>query len=242
MSAPRAVAPNRRRARLVILGGALASVLSASSACGGAKSATPSALAPTTGPTDAGAAFSGDGGGGGATGLGMNPTSSGPSAPLPVVKTPPAITIVSSKRSEIVPRVGTAACVTRAAGASETPGREVDKLAKACATASKMKLLGPGTASSQSASKAPLEVPFEAQAGRCYRVTFAVASTVKGVSVLVRDGDGAVAAEEISNGPTGATPRDGAVCFNAKDRAVIVASVGDGDGAFALQVLEGDRL
>lgn len=209
-------------------------------ACAGGSTA-PKSLARTTGHDDAGAADS-DASATRSGGLGLNPTSSGPSAPLPNVRTPPQITVVSSKRSSIVPRAEAAACVRTTAVGGEGPAREVDKLAKACGAATRMKASGATVSGAQSASKPSLEVPFEAQAGRCYRVAFASAASVNSLSVVMRDSDGAVAAEEISNARLGAVPHDGAVCFTAKDRAVIVASVGDGDGAFALQVLEGDKL
>jgi hypothetical protein len=207
-------------------------------ACAARKSDTPPAAAIATAQHDAGAANPSNA----ARSSEPRATSSGPSAPLPKVNAQPAFTIVSSKRTERLPRAGTTACTTSARAARESPQRDVETLAKSCAAATAMKLMGSVLSGSQSATKPALEFPLEAQADRCYRVAFAAAPSVRSISVIVRDSEGAVSAEEISNASLGTAPRDGVVCFKAKERAAIVASVGDGDGAFALYVLEGNRL
>jgi hypothetical protein len=113
---------------------------------------------------------------------------------------------------------------------------EVAKMAQGCAAVTKMHAVGPPVAFSQSASNAPQSVPIKAQANHCYRVYGAAVTGIKDLDLLLKDSTGAVAGEDSTDDPTPVVLEDGVVCFKQDDAASVVASVGDGSGAYALQV------
>ncbi len=76
------------------------------------------------------------------------------------------------------------------------------------------------------------EFAWKASAGRCYRVLSARDAKVLDMVLLVRDAKGDFAAQ----GPEGALPADGKLCFESADDATLLVSVGTGKGAFAVQV------
>jgi hypothetical protein len=113
---------------------------------------------------------------------------------------------------------------------------EVAKMAQGCAAVTKMHALGNPASFNQSASSAPQSLPFKAQANHCYRVYGAAAAGIRDLDLLIKDGTGAVAGEDSTDDPTPVVLEDGVVCFKQNDDATVVASVGDGNGAFALQI------
>jgi hypothetical protein len=120
--------------------------------------------------------------------------------------------------------------------ATQTVATEVVQMAQGCAAATKMHPLGPPFQGNQSASSAPQSFPFKAIASHCYRVYGAAVTGIKDLDLVLKDSTGAVAGEDSTDDPTPVVLEDGVVCFKENDDATIVASVGDGSGAFALQV------
>jgi hypothetical protein len=88
----------------------------------------------------------------------------------------------------------------------------------------------------QSAANPPQKFPFKAKARHCYRAYATSASTIKDLDLLIKDSTDAVAGEDSTDDPTPVVLEDGAVCFKEDDQATVVVSVGDGNGAYAVQV------
>jgi len=208
---------------------ALGVLLAATLGCGGGGRATPGASAARPGGPDAGAVD-----GGAVPGAAFLP-----GATLPEVTARPVTTLVTSRRADLRARDGAAACLAAQRAAGEPPAREVAKLGAACAGVTRMAPASAVLEGRQSAAAPPTELPFVAEAGTCYRLVAAAGAGIRTMSVLLRDEDGAVAAESIASAPLQAAPRDGAACFTVASRGAIVVSVGDGDGAFAVQLLAG---
>ncbi len=141
-----------------------------------------------------------------------------------------------SKKADRKVIAGSAAC---AAGFKPQPGdlgAEVQKLAKGCADATKMKALGAVLTGTQAQGAVAQTFKLKAEANHCYRVYGVTAPSVKNIEVLVVDSDGFAAYEARSDLPRVVATDDGAVCFKAADDAQLQVSVGAGDGAFALQI------
>jgi hypothetical protein len=120
--------------------------------------------------------------------------------------------------------------------ASQNVGVEVAAMARGCAAVTKMHPLGAPLLGNQSAKNAPQSFPFKAQANHCYRVYGAAVTGIKDLDLLIKDSTGAVAGEDSTDDPTPVVLEDGVVCFKENDDATVVASVGDGSGAFAVQI------
>ncbi len=113
---------------------------------------------------------------------------------------------------------------------------EVQKLAKGCADATKMKALGAPTKATQADKNPPQQIKLKAQAGKCYRV-YAIADTgITDLDLLLKDSAGEIGAEDSTDDPSPVLLEDGAFCFKDADNAVVVVSVGAGKGTYAVQV------
>jgi hypothetical protein len=120
--------------------------------------------------------------------------------------------------------------------ATQNVATEVAQMAQGCAAITKMHALGAPLQATQTAASAPQSFPVKAQANHCYRVYGAAVTGIKDLDLVLKDSTGAVAGEDSTDDPTPVVLEDGVVCFKENDEATIVASVGDGGGAFALQV------
>jgi hypothetical protein len=120
--------------------------------------------------------------------------------------------------------------------ATQNVATEVAQMAQGCAAITKMHPLGAPWQATQTAASAPQSFPVKAQANHCYRVYGAAVTGIKDLDLVLKDSTGAVAGEDSTDDPTPVVLEDGVVCFKENDEATIVASVGDGGGAFALQV------
>ena len=141
-----------------------------------------------------------------------------------------------SHLAERMTSTGYSACHSSYVMKTQDVATEVAKMAQGCAAVTKMHALGNPVPFTQSASSAPQSSPFKALANHCYRVYGAATSTIKDLDLLIKDSTGAIAGEDSTDDPTPVVLEDGVVCFTQNDDATVVASVGDGSGAFALQV------
>jgi hypothetical protein len=121
-------------------------------------------------------------------------------------------------------------------GKDKEVSKDVAALSKACAKATKMKLVGKTLTGKQSDSGSPQSFPLKAAAKHCYRVYAAGGEGIKDLDVAIKDSAGNVAGEDATDAATAVVLEDGAVCFKEADAATVVVSVGSGSGAFALQI------
>ncbi len=112
---------------------------------------------------------------------------------------------------------------------------EAARLAAGCAASTRMHRVA-GFAGEQSAAARPQTFRWKAQAGHCYRAYAVGAPAIKNLDLLMIDSTGAALGQ---NGVDEGAPvllGAGAVCFKQDDDAALVVSVGDGTGAFAVEV------
>ncbi len=113
---------------------------------------------------------------------------------------------------------------------------EVQKSGKGCTDTTKMKPVGPPTKATQADKNPPQQIKLKAQAGKCYRVYAIADAAIKDLDLLVKDSAGEVGAEDSTDDPSPVLLEDGAFCFKEADNAVIVVSVGEGKGTYAVQI------
>jgi hypothetical protein len=200
---------------------ALLVLAAAAAACGGNKPADTRFADPSKG--DGGAAAA----------------STASSAPfvsnVPMAEMPAPFNFGSKKADKKV-IAGAAACAAGFKAQAGDLGAEVQKLAKGCADATKMRAVGSVLSGTQAQGAAPQTFKLKAEANHCYRVYGVTAATVKNIEVLVVDSAGFTAYEARSDEPRVLAADDGAVCFRSADDAQLLVSVGAGEGAFALQI------
>jgi hypothetical protein len=193
--------------------------LLAVAACGGGK------------PADTRFAGAGKGDGGAATAASSTPFVSN----VPMADMPPPFRLGSKKADKKV-IAGSAACAASFKPQAGDLGAEVQKLAKGCADATKMRAVGGVLTGTQAQGAAAQTFKLKAEANHCYRVYGVTAPSVKNIEVLVVDSEGFTAYEARSDEPRLVATDDGAICFKSADDAQLLVSVGAGDGAFALQI------
>jgi hypothetical protein len=115
---------------------------------------------------------------------------------------------------------------------------EVARLSAACAEATHMHRLGEPFTGEQKASGAPQTYGFKARAGHCYRAYGAGAAGIKNLDLLMQDSEGSVLGQDGTDDGAPVVLDAGAACFKKDDDAAIVVSVGDGAGAYAVEVWE----
>ena len=141
-----------------------------------------------------------------------------------------------SRKAERMTNPSYSACHSSYVMKTQEVVSEVASMAGGCAAVTRMHPVGPPWRATQSAAQPPQSWPFKAAAGHCYRVYGAASSAIKDLDLLVKDSAGAVAGEDSTDDPTPVVLEDGVVCFKEDDDASVVASVGDGGGAFAVQL------
>jgi len=113
---------------------------------------------------------------------------------------------------------------------------DVAAMAKSCATATKMKLVGKTLLGKQGAEDPPQSFPFDAKANHCYRGYAQASEGIKDLDVVVKDSASIVVGQDSTDDPSPVVMEDGAVCFSKDDKATLVVSVGMGKGSYAVQI------
>jgi hypothetical protein len=113
---------------------------------------------------------------------------------------------------------------------------DVAKLASGCAEATKMHRLAEPFAGEQAAADKPQTFRWKAQASHCYRAYGVGGAGIKNLDLLMVDGNGIVLGQDGNDDAAPVLLDAGAVCFKQDDDAAVVVSVGDGKGAFAVEV------
>ncbi len=115
---------------------------------------------------------------------------------------------------------------------------EVARLAAGCAEVAKLHRLGEPFEGEQGAADRPQTFRWKARAGHCYRAYGVAAPAVRNLDLLVTDSRGATLAQDGHDEGAPVVPVAGAACFKEDDDAVVVVSVGDGKGGFAVEIRE----
>jgi hypothetical protein len=145
----------------------------------------------------------------------------------------PAPGVTGSKKAKRKSDAALSACNGGgSARPSKDPAAELKRLGEACAAASKMRPVGSVIRGAQADKDAHQEHKVRVEAGKCYRVYFAVDEGVRDAVVVARDSAGDLVAES----PGAALPDDGAMCFTAGDELTLMVGVGAGKGGYAAQV------
>jgi hypothetical protein len=115
--------------------------------------------------------------------------------------------------------------------------KALDEISRACAAVTKMHALGaPMTGTQNATTSQPIAYKFHAQANHCYRVYGAAGPSVKSLVAVVTDSIGAEIAEYHTDDVVPFFAPDESLCFSSDNDAIITASVGIGDGAYAIGV------
>jgi hypothetical protein len=115
--------------------------------------------------------------------------------------------------------------------------KDVTAMAKGCAAATKMKVVGKTLTGKQTDQQAPQSYPLDAKANHCYRAYAQAADGIKDLDLVIKDGDGIAAGEDSTDDPSPVVLEDGAVCFSVDDpKATVVVSVGMGGGNYAVEI------
>jgi len=151
------------------------------------------------------------------------------------VRSPPPFHL-GSKHATVTEHLDWAACHAMFHPSGD-PAKAVLALGAACAGATHMHALGAPMTGSQSAiSSPPSSYSFHARAGRCYRIYGVAGSGVKSLVAVVSDADGAEIGELHTDDVSPFFAPDSAMCFKDDADVKIAASVGIGDGPYALSV------
>jgi hypothetical protein len=119
-----------------------------------------------------------------------------------------------------------AACTT---ASDDDPQRALAAAEKACAGVG-LKAIGAPFAANVNGAGGAAEWAVDLEAGRCYRVVAAAAKSVRFLTVMVRDADGAIAGEGVGERPAAGAPASGVMCPRSRERVVILLSAGSGEG------------
>jgi hypothetical protein len=207
---------------------ALAMILAVCAACGSKKPPTPDVPPPPAPPDvpslDAGAVDAAPS---------AAADDAGATAPP---DTPPPAPKYTSKKVTQKQDPAWAACHATYQAKTKDMAAEVQKAAKGCEAVTKMKPVGPPTKATQSEKNPPQQIKLKAKAGKCYRVYAHADATIKDLDLVLKDSAGDIGADDSTDDPTPVLLEDGAFCFKDADDAVIVVSVGQGKGSYAVQI------
>ena len=198
---------------------AVAALSAGAAACGGS-SKPPGGPAPPPSGASASAAS--------ANGAAVSPPPSG----LPPMASMPPPGVAGSRKAKKKTDNALFACGGGARPIAKDPADHVKRLGEACASAAKMKPVGPMIRAQQADRDAHQEHKVRVEANKCYRVVFATDENVKDAVVVMRDSAGDIVAES----PSAALPDDGAFCFSSADEITLMVGIGAGKGAYAAQV------
>ena len=113
---------------------------------------------------------------------------------------------------------------------------DVAAMAKACATATKMKLVGKTLTGKQARRGRAAELPVRREGEPLLPRLRAGSDGIKDLDLVVKDSAGIVVGQDSTDDPSPVVLEDGAVCFSKDDKASVVVSVGMGKGSYAVQV------
>jgi hypothetical protein len=130
------------------------------------------------------------------------------------------------------------ACHEAFSVASGDVAAEVGRLAAACGEVTRMHRVAEPFRGEQAAAEKPQAFKWQARAGHCYRAYGVGAPAIKNLDVLMTDSRGVVIGQDGAGGGASVVPDAGGACFKEDDQAAVVVSVGDGKGAFAVEVWE----
>jgi hypothetical protein len=149
---------------------------------------------------------------------------------------PGSVGVTASNKATLKLNPAWGRCHANVAITTEEPGAVAAKVAAGCGDVTKMhRAFGP-FAGNQAAANAPQSYKWKAQAGHCYRAYGAGAGSIKNVDLLIKDSAGIVLGQSDADDNAPVALREGAVCFKVDDDASVVVSVGDGTGAYAVEV------
>lgn len=232
--------PSRSRS-IVLVAGTLVPLVVTLGACGGGQKP---AETPAASTSESASTSTGESGEAGASATSETeasdagaPTETPTAAAAPAPAAKPGSTKATAKNDP-----AWAACHQsfKPKGKDKDVSKDVTALAKSCAKATKLKLIGAKTITGkQSDSGPPQTYPLKALANHCYRVYAQAGDGIKDLDVAIKDSTGAVAGEDSTDSATAIVLDDGAVCFKESDAAEVVVSVGSGSGAYALQIWGG---
>jgi hypothetical protein len=211
---------------VILAAAALMPLAVVTGACGGGKKPTDTPPNPSasgsTAATDTGSS---------ASTASSVPTSSGSTAE---VAPPP---VPTSKKATKKSDASWAGCHQSYQAKAKDVSKDVAAMAKGCATATKMKVVGKTLTGKQTDQQPPQSYPLDAKANHCYRAYAQAADGIKDLDLVIKDGDGIAAGEDSTDDPSPVVLEDGAVCFTVDDpKATVVVSVGMGGGNYAVQV------
>jgi hypothetical protein len=223
---PRTTLPAMRRGRGkhtaagFVAGASLATLAAIAAACGGGGAV--SATAPAVrGSASASAASAGGS-------FAQTPPPSG----LPALATMPPPGVAGSKKAKKKLDGALFACGGGAKPTAKDPADLVKRLGESCASAAKMKPVGPMIRAQQADRDAHQEHKVRVEANKCYRIVFAADENVRDAVVVMRDSAGDMVAESAG----AALPEDGSICFTSADEVTLMVGVGAGKGSYAAQV------
>jgi hypothetical protein len=127
-------------------------------------------------------------------------------------------------------------CHATFAVASDDRAAELARLTQGCGDASKLRRVAGPFSGEQSASDRPQTYRWKALAGHCYRAYGVGVRAVKNLDILLQDSNGVVLGQDGADDGAPVVLDAGAVCFKADDDAALVVSVGDGKGAFTVEL------
>jgi pyruvate/2-oxoglutarate dehydrogenase complex dihydrolipoamide acyltransferase (E2) component len=166
-------------------------------------------------------------------------SSAPPPAPAPSASSAPSAEPApnpGSKKATKKTDASLAGCHQSYKAKNKDVSKDVAAMAKACESATKMKLLGKTLTGKQSDQQPPQTFPFKAEAKHCYRVYAQAADGIKDLDLAIKDSTGAIAGEDSTDDPSPVVLEDGAICYTESDASVVVVSVGMGSGAYAVQI------
>lgn len=152
--------------------------------------------------------------------------------PLPSVAEVPAPGAKGSKKAAFKREAAFDTCQRSVAGDGKDLPRDIERIASACADATKFKPaseLFRGSVDDNGPAKS-FTVRF--QKGHCYRMYSASSPSIKSIALSLRDSEGGT----IIDTHTDVAPVDGAFCFTADDTSTLLLASGNGKGEIVVRV------
>lgn len=192
-------------------------VLVAFVACGGGKGAEGAVHVPTAGTSSASAPMV---------------AALASLGPLPATAEVPAPGVVGSRKVTMKRDAAFDICQRTVAGEGKDLARDLERLATACATATKFKPASEVLRATVDDGGPAKTFSVRFQKGHCYRMYSASSPALRSIALSLRDADGAT----IIDTHTDVAPTDGALCFSSDDTATLLVASGSGKGDIAVRV------
>ena len=161
-----------------------------------------------------------------------------PAAAVAPPRTVEATSVEKTASSKVTLKLNPAwaTCHSGFVPAGEQPAAVASALALTCGAVTHFHKVGEAFAGSQAAAAAPQAYRWSAKAGHCYRAYGAGAPSIKTMDVFIKDSAGIVLGQSASDDRAPVALDAGAVCFKEDDDAAVVVSIGDGSGAYAVEL------